>query len=325
MSGDDGLLAVQGLLHRGRLSIDESVGGRTCFFSHVGAMGRLVPGPWIAHRDLILTLALANLAPSQRSSLARALRVEWDHEFGVGRAVLRATPSGLPLGGSNLRLQARTGGPSCQYVWALGPSAKGVPVDWIALRVQPEWALDEAPRAMSPRGLTTLVGLGGTVLVLVPSAVAARQVADLVGRRVPVAAHPRYAPHLRHADDPAVSGERSMDLVEGGILLWPHDALDSPALRRVDPIHTAVLVSGPEPVRRAAEAWAMERKGLELLVRACPGRVDRDGLARFWEASGRPRMLLRGDPGWSSAAQQWLSDLGAHVQAKNESTQLGLF
>src|SRR5690606_39483822 len=102
---------VQHMVSRERLSLDEPGPDRTCFLSHVGAQEKLVPGPWIAHRDLVYAMALANLSPAQRTSLARAVLLEHGREFGVGRLRLEAASSGLPVGGSSLRLEPRQGGP----------------------------------------------------------------------------------------------------------------------------------------------------------------------------------------------------------------------
>lgn len=60
-SFDDELHFVLRMLAQERLSIDESEPGRTTFLSHLGAQPKLVPGPWIGHRDLLYALALANL------------------------------------------------------------------------------------------------------------------------------------------------------------------------------------------------------------------------------------------------------------------------
>src|SRR5690606_14808951 len=151
---------IQAMLTRERLAVDLCDGNRSAFLTHVGAPPRLIPGSWIAHRQQILALALANLSPSQRASLARAVVVEWGREFGVGRMVLSAVASGLPLGGSSLSMRPRTPGgdgrPNILYTWALGPRATPVTCDWLLLRAQPEWACDRPPRPIGARGLETL-------------------------------------------------------------------------------------------------------------------------------------------------------------------------
>jgi hypothetical protein len=48
-------------------------------------------------------------------------------------------------------------------------------------------------------------------------------------------------------------------------------------------------------------------------------------LARYWEACGRPKVLLRGDPGWAAEGRSWLESIGATVATHPEATQLGLF
>src|SRR5690606_35064496 len=186
---------VQHMVSRERLSLDEPGPDRTCFLSHVGAQAKLVPGPWIGHRDLVYAMALANLSPSQRTSLARAVLVEHGREFGVGRLTLEAVASGLPLGGSSLRLAHRQGGLRCLYTWGLGVAPTSVECDWLLLRAQPEWALDEPPRPLMTKGMRTLASLGGTVLVLVDTAVAALQIARKLGDEVALQAHPRFAPY----------------------------------------------------------------------------------------------------------------------------------
>jgi hypothetical protein len=309
------LLQVQRMLARERLSIDDSQIGRTCFLSHLGAQPKLVPGPWVGHRDLLYALALANLTPQQRTSLARAVLVEHEREFGVGRLQLEALSSGLPFGGSSLRLRHRTGGPTCLYTWGLGQSPKSMPCDWLLLRAQPEWAADDAPPPLRIEGLEMLAALGGEVLVLVATAVGAVQIAKACAGRVAIAAHPRFAPHLEGHDP------------EAPVLLWPHDALDGAGLRRHE-IAAVVLVGAPEDVRRDAKAW-LERSGprakhVELVDVACPGRARRDELAAFWEACGQPNVLLRGDPAWVQMGSRFLMGLGAGVEVQPDAMQLEL-
>lgn len=312
----DEVQQIQAMLTRERLAVDLCDGNRTAFLTHVGAQSRLVPGPWIAHRQLIMALALANLAPNQRASLARAVIVEWGREFGVGRMVLSAVASGLPLGGSSLSMRPRTPGggghPHILYTWALGARATPVQVDWLLLRAQPEWACDAPPRPLGTRGLETLAQLGGSVLLLVPSAVAARQVADSVGTALPLDAHPRFAPFLEAHDS------------EAAVLIWPHDAIRASSLDRRK-FSTAVLIAAPEAVRQEALRWAALRPGVEVVEAACPGRMNRTALARYWEACGKPKVLLRGDPEWAAEGGPWLESIGATVAAHSEATQLGLF
>ncbi|MCX4242770.1 hypothetical protein [Paraliomyxa miuraensis] len=308
---------VQHMVSRERLSLDEPGPDRTCFLSHVGAQPKLVPGPWIGHRDLVYAMALANLSQSQRTSLARAVLVEHGREFGVGRLTLEAVSSGLPLGGSSLRLAHRQGGGlRCLHTWALGVAPSPTPCDWLLLRAQPEWALDEPAPALRIKGLRTLTMLGGTVLVLVDTAVAALQIARILGEDVPVQAHPRFAPYLERVDP------------EARVLLWPHDAIEGPGLQR-HTVVAAVLVSAPEPVRQQLEAWRQRQEKsaepLRVSEAGCPGRVDRTHLAAFWEACGRPRVLLRGDSAWSAEGAAWLRGaLGATVEVQGRATQLSL-
>lgn len=306
---------VQHLFARERIGIDEAQPGRTTFLSHVGAQPKLVPGPWIAHRDLVYALALANLTPTQRTSLARAVLVEHDRTFGVGRLELTAIASGLPMGGSSVHVQHRQGGPSCLYTWALGPQPAAASCDWLLLRAQPEWALADAPREISIRGLEILATLGGEVVVLVESAVAAVQIARLCAGTVPVAAHPRFSPYIEGLDP------------EAPVLLWPHDALDGAGLRRHEVV-AVLLVGAPESVQLGAEAWRARQgqrgETIQIEHAACPGRVSRSSLSKFWEACGRPRVLLSGDPGWAGPGAGWLRSLGAEVEVQGEATQLEL-
>ena len=303
---------IQGMLGRERLAIDQCDGQRTTFLTHIGAQPRLVPGPWIAHRQLVMALALANLNPAQRSSLAHAVIVEWGREFGVGRQLLEAHASGLPLGGSSLAMRPRSGQPRVLYTWSLGLRATPVPCDWLLLRAQPEWSLDRPPRPIGLRGLETLAQLGGSVLLLVPSAVAARQIADIVADLLPLNAHPRFLPYLERHDP------------EASLLLWPHDAFGAASLER-HRFSTALLIGAPEQIRLDAQRWAAERPGVEVVDAACPGRMDRKAMFRFWQACGRPKILLRGDAEWAAEAIPWLRSQGAIVHGHSEATQLGLF
>ncbi len=310
----DELAHVQRMLARERLAIDDTQMGRTCFLSHLGAQPRLAVGPWVGHRDLLYALALASLSVAQRTSLARAVMVEHDREFGVGRLQLTALASGLPLGGSSLRLRHRTGGPTALYTWGLGSDATPTACDWLLLRAQPQWVSDASPPVLRPAGLEILAALGGEVVVLVGTAVDAVQVAKTCASKVPLAAHPRFAPHLEGHDP------------EAPVLLWPHDALDGAGLRRHE-IAAFVLVDAPTQVRRDAEAFrARLPRGdrIQMVDVTCPGRLDREGLTGFWSACGRPAVLLRGDPAWTALGSQLLANLGARVEVQVEATQLDL-
>lgn len=309
----DGFEAVQQMLARSRLSIDACESGRTTFFSHLGAADKLVPGPWIAHRDLIYALALSNLTQNQRTALARAVLVEYERDFGVGRLVLQALDSDLPFGGSSLKIAPRGAGEHCLYTWGLGAKAKPALCHWLLLRAQPEWALDSPAKELTAHGLGTLAQLGGNTVLLVSNAVTARQVADLLGEGVVVNAHPRLMPHLPDHQPQAP------------ILLWPHDAIGSPGLARQAP-RTVVLVSAPEGVRQRCQRWVSGLAGeVELVDAIGPGRANRSRMAAFWEACGEPKVLLRGDSGWAKQGAAWLEELGATVNAQSEATQLGLF
>jgi hypothetical protein len=315
---------VQQLIARERLSLDLCARGRTCFLSHVGAAPRLVPGPWIGHRDLIYALALANLAPAQRTALARSVLVEHGREFGVGRLALVALPSGLPLGGSALRMHPRGGGPVCLYTWALGESAAPTACEWLLLRAEPTWSLSQPPAPLTPAALETLHAVGASVTILVATASAARQVADCCLARVPFTAHPRFLPHLGDHDPHAQ------------VRLWPHDAVTAPGFwpvpkdssgKPAEQTGAVLLVDAPEPVRQQVHAWHAAHphaRRVELAGASCPGRMDRPGLARLWQACERPQILLRGDPEWSGDARRHLQDLGARVESQAQGTQLPL-
>lgn len=308
--------AVQAMLARARLSIDDTQPGRTCFLSHLGAQQRLSPGAWMGHRDLLYGLALANLSPSQRTSLARAVLVDHGREFGVGRLRLQTLASGLPLGGSSLLMEPRTGGTSCLYTWALGPGATPASCDWLLLRASPEWAVEPSPKKFSPRGIQLLTQLGGEVLLLVDTAVGALQVAQACAGTLRIAAHPRFSPHIEALDP------------EAAVLLWPHDALDGAGLRRHEVVAVA-LVDAPEVVRRDLKAW-MDRRSSEREIETetvdlcCPGRMDRTGLQAFWHACGKPAVFLTGHPEWTSSGAAWLRTLGADVVVHGKATQLSL-
>lgn len=306
--------AVQTMLARARLSIDDTQSGRTCFLSHLGAQERLSPGAWMGHRDLLYGLALANLSPAQRTSLARAILVDHGREFGVGRLSLQTLASGLPLGGSSLLMEPRTGGTSCLYTWALGPGATPAPCDWLLLRASPEWAVEPIPKKFSARGIQLLTQLGGEVLLLVDTAVGALQVAQACAGTIRIAAHPRFSPHIEALDP------------EAAVLLWPHDALDGAGLRRHEVVAVA-LVDAPEPVRTDLRSWMKRRGGdreIETVDLSCPGRMDREGLLTFWRGCGKPAVFLTGDPEWTSSGASWLRSLGADVVVHGEATQLSL-
>lgn len=306
--------AVQHMLGRARLSIDDAQPGRTCFLSHLGAQSRLAPGAWMGHRDLLYGLALANLSPSQRTSLARAVLVDHGREFGVGRLRLQTLASGLPLGGSSLLMQPRTGGPSCLYTWALGPNATPAKCDWLLLRASPEWALDTPPKRFSARGIQLLTQLGGEVLLLVSSTVGAVQIAQACAGTLRVAAHPRFSPHIEALDP------------EAPVLLWPHDALDGAGLRRHE-VAAVALVDAPETVCAETKTWLERRaseREVETVELSCPGRMDRAQLQAFWSACGEPAIFLTGDPTWTSNGATWLRSVGADVVVHGEATQLSL-
>lgn len=312
----DELRTVQRLVARERLSLDEPAPDRTCFLSHVGAQEKLVPGPWISHRDLVYAMALANLSPAQRTSLARAVLLEHGREFGVGRLRLEAASSGLPLGGSSLRLEHRQGGPVCLYTWALGEEATAVPCRWLLLRAQPEWALDRPPPVFKLGGLRALVELGGEVLVLVESAVGALQIARACAAAgLELAAHPRFSPYIEGLKPDAP------------VLLWPHDAIEGAGLRRHE-VMAVVMVGAPEAVRQRVDAWIERQPGggrrVEAVEVSCPGRADRETLRALWLECGRPHVLLRGEPRWAGEGARWLQSLGARVEVQGRATQLAL-
>lgn len=318
------LAAVQQLLVHERLRVDRCERGRTTFLSHLGAAPSLVPGAWLGHRDLLYALALANLSPSQRQSLARAVLVDHGREFGVGRLALTACPSGLPLGGSSLLLRPRAGGPACLYTWSLGQEAAPARCDWLLLRAQPGWALDDPPAPLLPHTLSTLAALGLEVVVLLATAGCARQVADRCPEGLDLTAHPRFLPHLERHEPRA------------RVRLWPHDAFDPRTFAQVvkhrseepAPPLALVLVDAPEALQRRVYTWLSgqpEARRIELLRAGCPGRAGRGDLQRLWDACGRPSVLLRGDPEWTAGATAFLRDLGARTEAQGESTQQSLF
>ncbi|HEY8379732.1 MAG TPA: hypothetical protein VIK91_24745, partial [Nannocystis sp.] len=235
------LAAVQQLLVHERLGLDRCERGRTTFLSHVGAVPRLVPGPWLGHRDLIYALALANLSPAQRTSLTRAVLVDHGHEFGVGRLSLVTCPSGLPLGGTSVRFRPRKGGPSCLYTWALGPGAGAFACDWLLLRAQPGWALDAPPPVLRSNQLATLHALGLPTFVFAATPTCARQIADGGLADVPFTAFASYRPFVDRAQ-PRMP-----------IRLWPH-RFDPRALDADGPL-ALILVDAPESLQRRVRTW----------------------------------------------------------------------
>ncbi len=294
-----------------RLALDETPPGRTAFLSHLGAALPLRPGPWIGHRDLLYALALANLSPAQRESLARAILVEHDRPFGVGRLRLRTAPSGLPLGGALLWMAPRGSSERILYAWGLGPGAKPLTVSWLLLRAHPSFGLADPPPALDPKAVATAAALGD-VLVAVDGAVTAKLVADRLRPVVPVAAHPRFAPHLDGLD-PAAQ-----------VLVWPHDALGSRALSRRSLV-AILLVDAPEAVRSQATLHAAARHPVpEVVPVGGPGRLDRAGLLRFVDACGRPAVCLRGDPASVAGAAACLRGAGVATATLGEAAQLRL-
>lgn len=303
--------AVLRLLARERLRVDACEAGRTSFLSHLGACARLVPGPWIAHRELLLALALANLTPDQRRSLGRAVMVDHGREFGVGRLVLRTCASGLPFGGSSLLLRPRAGGPTCLYTWALGAGAAPAACEWLLLRAQPEWSLGEAA-PLRPEMVASLAEVGRDLVIFVPTAVAARQVADACLGGMAFTAHPRFLPHLEGAAGSAK------------IALWPLDAVGAPSLARRE-VGAAIVIDAAEAEAEAVHRWAAGLGEVPVAEATCPGRQGREALLEFWRACGSPKILLRGDPGWARPRLTWLAECGTAVEPQSDATQLGLF
>ena len=89
-----------------------------------------------------------------------------------------------------------------------------------------------------------------------------------------------------------------------------------------------VLVAAPESVRQQVEAWRLRQgpagERLPVVEVSCPARIDRESLASFWEACGRPRVLLRGDSAWTASGAAWLQSRGARVEVQGRATQLSL-
>jgi hypothetical protein len=93
-------------------------------------------------------------------------------------------------------------------------------------------------------------------------------------------------------------------------------------------VAAVVLVAAPEPVRQQLDAWRRRQAPggarLPVVEVGCPDRIDRERLAAFWEACGRPRVLLRGDSAWTTIGAAWLRSLGATVEVQGRATQLSL-
>jgi hypothetical protein len=213
-------------------------------------------------------------------------------------------------------VRPKLAGPAFLYTYALAASATPTPCEWLLLRAQPEWTRGEEIRALGVRGLDTLIGLGGDVLVLVPTVVAAKQIATLVKERIAVAAHPRFSPLLFAAEEQAARDAK--------LVVWPHDGLGSPLLREKD-IRTVVVIDGDGELLQQVERWAQGRGGIEVVPAACPGRISGVTLKKFWQGCGQPRVLLRGSPNEVRLGTALLQGLGAHVTPRAEGTQLGLF
>jgi hypothetical protein len=303
---------VLSMLARERLCVDEAGGRRTCFISHLGVERGLAPGAWICHRDLVAALSRANLSPSQKTSLARAVVVEHGDEFGVGRLLVRALPSGLPAGGSSVLLQPRDRSTSCLYTTWLGPACVAAHCRWLRLVAQPEWASETHLRELTVTGIETLLALGAELLILVKSTLEAVQVAALCSGRIAVFAHPRFAPFVE-------SSERS-----ARVILWPTDALASRLLRRRSICAVAVMAVDQQ-VRQQVEMWCRQQgPRLELVEIRCPHRASRQHIEDLWRACAAPRVLLSGDPRWVESGRRWLAELGAIVQHQSAGTQLPL-
>ena len=59
---------------------------------------------WARSRGLRVAPQATGHSAGAMGSLAHTVLVEWGREFGVGRLVLEAVASGLPLGGSSLSM-----------------------------------------------------------------------------------------------------------------------------------------------------------------------------------------------------------------------------
>ncbi|MEZ4427303.1 MAG: hypothetical protein R3A51_06335 [Nannocystaceae bacterium] len=154
--------------------------------------------------------------------------------------------------------------------------------------------------------------------MLLATAVDARALVDRCPPSLPLSIHPRFLPHVGRED-------ARVDHPDARVLLWPHDVLSADSLRRREP-GVLVLVDAPEELTRAANRWAGQLpRAVEITHATCPGRLDRPGLAAFWKACGRPRVLLRGDPGWTGVGASWLRELGAQLSTQSDAQQLGLF
>ncbi len=319
------------MMARERWLIDAFAPGKSTLLTYLGAAPSLRPGPWLAHRDLVAALALANLSPGQRESLARSARVEWGREFGVGRTKIWAHSSGLPFGASTVTWVPRLGGVKVSSAWALGASATPVESEWLILRASPEWALDPSPPAIKAHGLMTLLGLGGGVLALVPTAVAAHQLAAMLPDSTPIVAHPRFLPHLApDGTRPATAASvASHEKSAGALILWPHDALSQAGLRR-HAFRTVLLFAAPESVQLELHQHLQQRDEsssapIDVIETALPGRVLRPALREFIRACGDPNVAVDGDARWTHPAADWLRDEGLRVVLRSRATQLGLF
>ena len=162
--------------------------------------------------------------------------------------------------------------------------------------------------------METLTGIGGRVVVFLPSATAAKQVALTMGKRVPMHAHPRYAPQL----DP-----EQLD-PEAELWLWPTDQYKSPRLRD-QVLSTASLVAVTDAERGLLARWAGDRPKLEMVDAACPGRFDRAALLNFWRECGQPKVLLCGETEWAKPGAAWLESEGVQLARQSNASQLGLF
>ena len=134
--------------------------------------------------------------------------------------------------------------------------------------------------------------------------------------RVDVTVHPRFAPLVLEAD---VTNPKTANL-----MLWPHDGLGSPMLRDRS-VHTVVMVDADEPTEVNIQRWAAQVGCTHVERAACPGRISRVGLEKFWRGASCPKVLLRGDPVLVREGTAYLETIGATVVPRASSTQLGLF
>ena len=304
------------MISRERLSLDEPAADRTCFLSHVGAQGKLVPGPWIGHRDLVYAMALANLSPAQRTSLARAVLVDHGREFGVGRLTLEAVSSGLPLGGSSLRLAHRQGGAPVPLYLGVGGGAHcgGVRLA----------AASGAGRVGAGRASASAAGQGAAHPGLVGGGDAG---AGGYRGGGPCRSWPRV--ETRFVSRPILASRRT-------------SRGSSPRRRCCFGPMTPSTAPACSDTRSPRWCWSARRSAygsksmrgefgggpagerLQITEVGCPGRVDREHLRAFWESCARPRILLRGDSEWTAQGAQWLRSQGATVEVQGQATQLSL-